>query len=317
MQKRQLGNTGLCVSELCFGVLPMGPSQLGLSPQEGGRLIADAVLRGVNYLDTAQTYGTYPHIKAAFDLLGERSSHVIVSTKSAATDYQGMKEAFEEARLALGRDVIDLMFLHAARVKSTVFEDRKGALDCLVDLKSRGLIKGIGISTHSVTVARRAVSIPEIDVIFPIINKSGLGILEGTKEEMETVISYASCAGKGVVAMKALGGGNLIGDVEGAIDYVRNLSGVTTVAVGMVQNDELLMNLDIFEGRKVMRGDERGNRPNSLTIQSFCIGCGSCVDVCPNHAMTIVDGKAVNLRDRCILCGYCAPVCPQFAIRIV
>ncbi len=316
MQKRQLGNTGLLVSELCFGVLPMGPGQLGLSPREGGRLIADAVLSGVNYLDTAQTYGTYPHIRAALDLLGERATDVLVSTKSAAADYRGMKEAFEEAKLALGRDVIDLFFLHAARVKDTVFEDRKGALECLVDLKHRGLIRGIGISTHSVKVARRAISVPEIDVIFPIINKSGLGILEGTKEDMERVICDASSAGKGVVAMKALGGGNLIGDVKEAIDYVRNLPGVTTVAVGMVHKDELLMNLDIFEGREIT-GVKRGNKTKSLTIQAFCIGCGSCVDICPNHAMTIVDGKAVNLRDKCILCGYCAPVCPQFAIRIV
>lgn len=318
MQKRLLGETGLSVSELCFGVLPMGPSQLGLSPEEGGQLIAEAVSNGVNFLDTAQTYRTYPHIRCALDFLGDRSYDVVISTKSAADDYEGMKNAVEEARVALNRDVIDVFFMHAARVTGSVFEDRKGALDCLVDMKARGVVKAAGISTHSVDVVHRAASIDELDVIFPIINVQGLGILHGTRQDMEQAIAGASKAGKGLVAMKALGGGNLIQDVEAAFAYVRGLPGISSVAVGMVKEDELLMNLSIFEDRPVppeLTGKSRKSK--ALTVQAFCVGCGACVRICPNNAMKIVDGKAVNLREGCILCGYCAPVCPQFAIRLV
>lgn len=318
MQKRPLGKTGLFVSELCFGVLPMGPSQLGLSPEEGGQLVAEAVSNGVNFLDTAQTYRTYPHIRYALDSLGVRSHDVVISTKSAAADYEGMKSAVEEARIALNRDVIDVFFMHAARVTGSVFEDRKGALDCLVDMKARGVVRAVGISTHSVDVVRRAASIDELDVIFPIINVQGLGILHGTRQDMEQAIAGASTAGKGLVAMKALGGGNLIQDVETAFAYVRGLPGISSVAVGMVREDELLMNLSIFEDRAVppeLAGKSRKSK--ALTIQAFCVGCGTCVKTCPNNAMKIVDGKAVNLKEKCILCGYCAPVCPQFAIRLV
>jgi len=38
---------------------------------------------------------------------------------------------------------------------------------------------------------------------------------------------------------------------------------------------------------------------------------------CPNHALSLIDGKAVVDKSLCILCGYCNPVCPEFAIRLI
>jgi aryl-alcohol dehydrogenase-like predicted oxidoreductase len=313
-----LGKTGLSVSELCFGVLPMGPNQFGLTPEEGGELIAHAIRGGVSFLDTAQAYGTYPHIKNAFDRLGDDADGVVVSTKSAAASYGDMEKAVMEAREALGRDVLDIFLLHAARVDRSVFSARAGALECLVDMKAKGFIKAVGISTHSVDVVRAAASIEELDVVFPIINKIGMGILHGTKQDMEQAIKKASDKGKGLFAMKALAGGNLLNDREEAFSYVRSLPGISSVAVGMVQMDEVEMNLRIFNGQPVPAElAEKTMKTKKLIIQAFCVGCGSCVKTCPNAAMTLVDGKACNDKSKCILCGYCAPVCPQFAIRLV
>ncbi|MGI6163312.1 MAG: aldo/keto reductase [Bacillota bacterium] len=318
MKQNSLGNTGIEVTELCFGVLPMGPSQFGLSPVEGGELIEDGIRKGINFLDTAQSYRTYPHIRKALDNLGGKKCDVVIATKSAATTYADMKSAVEEARKALDRDVIDIFHLHAARVDSKVFEERKGALDCLVDCKANGTVRAVGISTHSVDVVRAGKDVDVIDVIFPIINTEGLGILHGTRDDMAQAIAGASLAGKGLYAMKALGGGNLLADREGAFDYVRKLPGISSVAVGMVNKDELDMNLRIFEGEVVPAGlAERTIRVKALIIQAFCKGCGRCVEICPNMAMSIIDGKARNHREKCILCGYCAPACPQFAIRLI
>ncbi|HHY17323.1 MAG TPA: 4Fe-4S binding protein [Firmicutes bacterium] len=318
MKHHLLGDTGINVTELCFGVLPMGPSQFGLPPEEGGRLIEEGIRSGINFLDTAQSYRTYPHIKKALDYLKGKKYDVVIATKSAAVTYDDMKSAVEEARKALDRDTIDIFHLHAARVDSNVFEDRRGALECLVDCKSKGMVRAVGISTHSVEVVGAGKNVDEIDVIFPIINKEGLGILHGTRDEMAKAISEASLKGKGLYAMKALGGGNLLSDREGAFNFVRNLPGISSVAVGMVNRDELDMNLRVFRGEQVP--DELAEKTvyrKSLIIQAFCKGCGSCVEICPNMAMSLVDGKAHNNRDKCILCGYCAPVCPEFAIRLV
>lgn len=317
MLKRKLGNTGLMVTELCFGTLPMGPNQFGLPAEEGGELIREAILNGVSFLDTAQSYRTYDHIRNALKGL-PGGKDVVVSTKSGASTYEDMRKAVEEARIALDRDVLDIFHLHAARVDRSVFKQREGAFECLMDMKARGIVKAAGISTHSVDAVRAAAEIPGLDVVFPIINVEGLGILHGTRDEMAVAIKGAADRGKGLLAMKALGGGNLLADRERAFGYVRSLPGITAVAVGMVNRDELAMNLKVFNGEQVPADlAARTLRTKRLIIQAFCRGCGTCVETCPNGAMTVVDGKARNEKSKCILCGYCAPVCPEFAIRLV
>ncbi len=99
---------------------------------------------------------------------------------------------------------------------------------------------------------------------------------------------------------------------------MRGLDGISAVAVGMVNEEEVEMNLAIFNGEPVPESlRTRAVSTKKLIIQAFCIGCGKCVETCPNMAMAVVDGKARNDKSKCILCGYCAPVCPQFAIRLV
>ena len=51
--------------------------------------------------------------------------------------------------------------------------------------------------------------------------------------------------------------------------------------------------------------------------EARCTGCGSCVDVCPEPAITIHDDLAMINEDLCIQCGTCANVCPADAIREV
>jgi ferredoxin len=47
-----------------------------------------------------------------------------------------------------------------------------------------------------------------------------------------------------------------------------------------------------------------------------CVGCGACVDVCPNEAIKMVDGIAVIDPDACIDCGACVDACPNGAISM-
>ena len=60
MKKNKLGSTNIYVSEIGFGVLTMGGSQLDLPIDEGAELIKYALSRGINFFDTAQYYETYP-----------------------------------------------------------------------------------------------------------------------------------------------------------------------------------------------------------------------------------------------------------------
>jgi len=316
MKKINLGKTGIMVTELCFGALPLGPLQLDLSVEEGAKLIRSALEEGINFIDTAEGYETYPHIKRALE---GYKGEVIIATKSHAESYEEMENSIYKALIALNRDYIDIFHLHAARATAAVFEERSGALNCLKDYKAKGLIRAVGISTHAIEIVQLATKIEEIEVIFPIINKMGLGIVDGSASEMVQAISNADKAGKGLYAMKALAGGRLIDELETSINYVRHIDGINSVAVGMVSEAELALNIKLFNNEKISQELflKKVKPAKKLFISRFCEGCGTCVETCPNHALSLVEGMAVVNHDLCILCGYCNPVCPKFAIRIV
>jgi aryl-alcohol dehydrogenase-like predicted oxidoreductase len=316
MKKYSLGKTGITVTELCFGALPLGPLQANISVEKGAKLIRTALEKGINFIDTAEVYKTYPHIKKALEGYNDE---VIITTKSGAETYKEMEKSINNALVFLDRTYIDIFLLHAARVTPSVFEERARAFQCLKDYKSKGVIRAIGISTHVVEVVKRAAEIKEIDIVFPIINKLGVGIVGSSVGGMIKVISQASKAGKGLYAMKALAGGHLIDQLEESFNFVRNIKGISSIAVGMVSAEELELNMKIFNNEEIPQElFTQKIKPNKrLFISSFCKGCGTCIKACPNNALSLENGKAVVNHKLCLLCGYCNPVCPEFAIRII
>ncbi|HPU21418.1 MAG TPA: aldo/keto reductase, partial [Thermoclostridium caenicola] len=72
MEYRFLGKTGIKVSRLCFGALVIGPLQRNLSVEEGAAVIEEALRLGVNFIDTADLYDTYPYIRRAIERSGIR-----------------------------------------------------------------------------------------------------------------------------------------------------------------------------------------------------------------------------------------------------
>ena len=316
MKKYSLGKTGIKVTELCFGVLPLGPLQANISVEAGAKLIRKALEKGINFIDTAEVYQTYPYIKKALEGYDDE---VIIATKSNVKTYGEMEKSIKDALKSLNRTYIDIFHLHAARVTPSVFEERAGAFQCLKDYKEKGIIRAIGISTHVVGVVRRAAEIEEIDIIFPIINKLGMGILGGSVNDMIKAISEAHKAEKGLYAMKALAGGRLIGELETSINYVRDIKAISSIAVGMIGENELELNIKIFNNEEISQElfYKKIKPTKKLFISSFCKGCGTCVKACPNNALSLKNGKAVVDHKLCILCGYCNPVCPEFAIRLI
>ena len=316
MKKYSLGKTGIKVTELCFGALPIGPLQANISVEKGAKLIHTALERGINFIDTAEVYQTYPHIKKALE---GYKGEVIITTKSYAKTYTEMEKSIQYALESLDRDYIDIFLMHAAKATPSVFEERAGALQCLKDYKSKEIIRAIGISTHVIGIVKRATEIEEIDIIFPIINKLGLGIVGGNASDMINAISQASKFKKGLYAMKALGGGHLINQLKEAFHFVRNIKGISSLAVGMISSEELELNLKIFNDEEIPKGlfTQKIKPSKRLFISRFCKGCGTCVKTCPNNALTLENGKAVVDHKLCLLCGYCNPVCPEFAIRII
>ena len=316
MKKYSLGKTGIKVTELCFGALPIGPLQANISVEEGAELIRAALERGINFIDTAEAYKTYPHIKKALE---GYNKEVIIATKSGAKTYKNMEESIKNALESMALTYIDIFLLHASKTTPSVFEERVGALQCLNDYKTKGTIRAIGISTHMIEIVKRAAEIKEIDIVFPIINMLGIGVVGGSVQDMIKAISEAHKEGKGLYVMKALGGGHLINQLEEAFNFVRNIQGISSIAVGMINTEELELNLKIFNDEKIPQEllSQKIKPSKRLFISRFCKGCGTCVKACPNNALSLKNGKAVVDHKLCILCGYCNPVCPEFAIRLI
>lgn len=316
MRRIPLGRSGLAIHPLVFGTLPMGPLQANLAPRDGGRLIRHALEAGVTLLDTAELYGSYPHIRAALD--GYRGD-VLVATKTHAPDAVTARAHIEKALRELGRDKLDIVHLHAARLADP-FRDRAEVLDLLLALQQEGKIGLVGMSSHYVSAIRKAIDHPEIAVLHPLINRTGRGILDGTADDMAAAIAAAARAGKGIYAMKALAGGNLIASARESLVYVRDLPGVHAVALGMLSTPEIDANLAFFEGRPVAAEcwQQLEGRHRQLRIMAqFCKGCGACMTACPEGGLHMSDGRAVVDPDSCVLCGYCAAACPEFIIRVI
>lgn len=311
-----LGNTGISVNRLVFGTLPLGPLQAGLSPEEGGRLIRHALESGVNLLDTAELYGTYPHIRWALD---GYAGEVLIATKTHASTAEQVRVHVENALRGLNRGMLDIVHMHCARIRNPLTE-RAEVLEELMKIRDEGKIAHIGLSSHYITAFRTTMHCPDISVIHPLINKTGMGILDGSAEEMAEAVACCSRSGKGVYAMKALAGGNLISEARESLRYVLGLPGIDAVAVGMLSMREIDANISLFNGLgedEMVWGELEKRRRKLKIIERFCTGCGSCVSACHSNALSLKDGKAQVDEERCILCGYCAAACPEFMIRVI
>lgn len=311
MEYTILGKTGLRVSKLCFGTLTISPLQRDFDTKKGAALLKSAYDMGVTFFDTAEIYGTYPHLKQAFS----NTDDVVICTKSYSYDQRTAKESLDKALLGIGRDCIDIFMLHEQESAHTL-RGHSEAIEYFLKKKQEGVIRAFGVSTHFVACVLAAAKHNEIDVIHPIFNKRGLGVVDGTKQEMENAVQLAYEAGKGVFAMKPLGGGHLCANPKEAFAYVADNKYVHSVAVGMQSKQEISDNCAYFSGqRDVAFGSINVKR--KLMIHDWCTGCGCCVAACQNGALRLVEGKIEIDQARCVFCGYCGGACPNLAIKVI
>lgn len=315
LEKVILGNTGIEVSKICFGGLTVGPLQANMELEKGAEVLAYGFERGINFIDTAQLYETYPYIRRGMEISGKLDT--VVSTKTYAYTRELAIEAVEQARRELNRDYIDIFMLHEQESIWTL-KGHMEALEYFMECKQKGIIRAVGSSMHHIAAVEGATELG-LDVIHPLINKNGLGVADGTREQMENAIKAAKAKGIGVYAMKPLGGGNLFKDAENCLKYMLSLDFIDAFAIGMQCKEEVDANIYFVEHGHFTPKDKQRieSRHRRILIDDWCEGCGSCVKRCPQSAMSLVNGKAVCDPEKCVLCGYCSKVCPAWAIKVI
>jgi len=252
-----LGNTGLKVSKLGFGTVDFGVP-LNLSPEEGGRILMESYKLGTNFWDSSDDYGSHPHIASALKLVPRKE--VIVSTKTSAKSGEEARKCLKSSLKELDTDYIDIFLLHY--VKSDWIYGCRRVLKELNEIKTTGIVRAIGLSTHSVTVVREASQFEEVDVIMTICCKASQALIrklgdnfpleDGSIREMFQAIKLAHSSGKGVVAMKVLGGRisgpapPLARNYQSSIRSIANLDFVDAMVIGMRSLNEVKKNVKVI-----------------------------------------------------------------------
>ncbi len=160
MKYRILGKTGLKVSEIGFGAWAIGSHWGDQSDEDSIEALNVAIDNGINFIDTALGYGNGKSEKIIAKVLKERREEVAVATKIPPIEghwppspYCKVEERYPESyirktvdtcRKNLNTDCIDVLQLHTW---TRAWNRSPKPLDVLQNLKSEGIINGIGIST--------------------------------------------------------------------------------------------------------------------------------------------------------------------------
>ena len=264
MEYRTLGKTGLEISRLGFGGIPIQKIDA-----EGTReLMGELVKEGVNFIDTARGY-TVSEEYLGFALEGIRERFVL-ATKSMARTKEAMARDIDISLKNLRTDYIDLYQIHNPGAKDLEqVMAPGGALEALYDAKASGKIGHIGITLHSVDLFRQAVEMPWVETImFPY------NIVETQGEEL-----IAQCTRKniGFICMKPLAGG-AIEDAATAMRFVVSNPHVTVVIPGMADTAEVAQNVSATSDTSPLTAEEQQKiaEIKERLGTNFCRRCNYC-----------------------------------------
>ena len=251
MEYRQLGATGMRVSVLGLGTVKLGrnsgvnyahPFRLP-TLREARRLVDGARSLGINLIDTAPAYGASEERLGKL-LAGQRDRWVIVTKVGEEFDGAHSTHNFSPEHTVmsvrrslkrLGTDCLDVVLIHSDGDDERILH-QLGTLDCLKQLRDRGMVRAAGLSHKSPNGAAAALN-QGADVIMATLNPSHTAEAD--------VIARAGAEGCGVLIKKALDGGR---ESPKALGFAANHPGVCSVVVGTLSLGHLGENVESLAG---------------------------------------------------------------------
>jgi 1-deoxyxylulose-5-phosphate synthase len=247
MDMIDLGHTGLRVSRMGVGTGTNGwahrSEQTALGIEGLASLLCEAYSLGVNFWDAADQYGSHPHVAEALKQVPR--DKVILTTKTTAKRERKVTSDIERFLKELNTDVLDIVLLHGLTAHNWPTR-MDNAMAALTKAKEVGKIRAVGMSCHSLGALRAAVNDGWSDVVLVRINYAGVR-MDGQPAEVTPIIRQLYDAGKGLYAMKALGCGELTGDVKRALSYVLGLGTVHALSIGTSTRGQLHENVRLMD----------------------------------------------------------------------
>ena len=264
MQYRTLGKTGLNISRLGFGGIPIQRIDA-----EGTRALMHQLKdAGVNYIDTARSYTTSEEY-LGYALEGIRD-HFVLATKSMSRTRDAMAADIRISLKNLRTNYIDLYQIHnptVAQLEQVVAPG--GALEALLEAKAAKKVGHLGVTAHSLDTFRMALEMDWVETImFPynIVESQGTELIHACGEK-----------GIGFVCMKPLAGG-AIEDAALALRYICANQDVSVVIPGMAAPQEVEQNIAAVSDASPVTAEEQARFQavrDALGTQ-FCRRCNYC-----------------------------------------
>lgn len=315
MSQVTLGMTGITVNKNGFGALPVQR----VSMEEAGKLLRKAFENGITFFDTARAY-TDSEAKIGYALSDVRDQ-IYIATKTAAETADDFWRDLETSLSVLKTDYIDIYQFHNPSFCPKP-GDGTGLYEAMLEAKSQGKIRHIGITNHRLSVAQEAIDSGLYEILqFPfcyLASEKDLAIVEACKEKQI-----------GFIAMKALSGG-MITDSAAAYAYLDQFDHVLPIW-GVQREKELDEFIGYVKNPPVMTKEIEAliAHDRKELAGNFCRGCGYCmpcpvgieINNCARMSLMIrrspseaqltkeVQEKMKQIEN-CLHCGRCSSKCP-------
>lgn len=265
MEKIRLGKTDMMVSRLGFGGIPIQR----LAGDEAVAVVKRCLDLGVTFIDTANAYSTSEE-RIGKAILGRREG-LILATKSLHRNREGIEKHLQKSLKQLGVESIDLYQFHGVSdFKSLdMVLDPDGPMAVLQEAKKAGQIKHIGITSHQIDVARKAVASDRFETIMFPFNFV-------TSEAADELLPLCREHDVGFIVMKALAGG-MITSAQLAIKYLLQFPDVVILA-GIEKVHEIEEIVALWDSPQALT---RAEKKEMLQLKRqlgtrFCHRCDYC-----------------------------------------
>jgi 1-deoxyxylulose-5-phosphate synthase len=227
-----LGKTGIQTSRMAMGTGTSGVNhrshQTALGLQGCAAVLLNGYDQGLRFFDTADGYGSHPHVAEALKHVDR--GKVTVMTKTDTRDPAGVKANLDRFRKELGTDYIDIVLIHC--VTEADWSTRyRGVMDVLSEAKQKGIIRSHGVSCHSIEALRDAAKSPWVELDLARINPIG-AYMDAQPEVVIPVLREMKAAGKAVIGMKIMGQGSLRSKQDEAFKYALGLDLLDAFTIG-------------------------------------------------------------------------------------
>jgi uncharacterized protein len=317
MEKIRLGKTGLMVTRIGFGGIPIQR----LTEEAAIEVVKRCLDHGINFIDTANAYSTSEG-RIGKAIAGRRDG-LVLATKSTHRTREGIAKHLDNSLKNLGVDYIDLYQFHAVSdFKSLdIVLDPAGPMAELEEAKKAGKIGHIGITSHQMDVAKKAVGSGRFETMMFPFNFV-------TDEASKDLLPLCRKHDVGFIDMKPLAGG-MIANARIAFKFLFQYKDVATIP-GIEKPQEIDEIVDILHGPlKITAADKEEMRKLKQQLgKTFCHRCDYCqpckegisissVMSYPSFAARLPEEQIYGFWSalfdqaaKCTKCGECEARCP-------